>query len=187
MKKMLLLVLSIFLILSFTGCGDDEGGNLSDEELSQVFQAIYTPQQSVMGSMFGGLPSPSHNISKAVTDYPFNYVVNSACGTCTVSGNYHLDDVSSSYSAEFSLVFDNYCYGGITINGNSDYTISQMNFSDMSNYSYSAVYEGNVTISGDVNSTCIWYLSFVCTASSISIQGTMTIDGTTYTYNWTYP
>jgi uncharacterized lipoprotein YehR (DUF1307 family) len=181
MRRALIFILTMFLILTFTGCGDDDGGG-GQEDADAVFDAAqYAMTSAYTTALLNSTPTPSMKSQKAV--YADGLTFPGECGgNIEISGTYtYVNSPTMQYSSELTVNFNSFCYAGTTITGYSSLSVNMS--SNGSSFTYSMVYTGNVVVTGNVTGTASWNLTVSTSASGVYISGTMTVNGTTYSYN----
>ena len=180
MKKILTMILLASLVI-FTGCEDSSTKTATAEEQAAaegISTVVYSAAAEAASAAFSTI-TPPEGASRA------SYIINSADVTTgmtgvTVSGS--VEGSESSYSATFSVVFDNYTHSsdGTVINGTVTYNVSGSG--DNSTISIT----GNLTVVyGGTSYDFDSYLSITVTSTTITMGGYVKINGAEATMSYT--
>ncbi|RJO69398.1 MAG: hypothetical protein C4523_06440 [Myxococcales bacterium] len=172
MKKSLMLVSAILALFFAVACGDDSGGSdFTQEDAGKVYTAVFTEVAKVQTEVFTGLGSaPMGRLMQS--DFTFEEdgsfsgsYENPQGGSAAIegSGSYSED----SFSFEFTITFTDYVSGDITLNGSITYSF------EGAASSYTGTYSGSIDVTGAVEGTAEFDLTYSVDGASITIEGTV--------------
>ncbi len=194
MRKIFSLLTVISLLLFFINCPQQETKEPTLEQKAGAKKSIAALNIAMNQAYTEGQSSPSPGVSNpllTVQNESINETLDASTwggsGTITLTGTGSYDDKNTpdnsnddTFSMNMTLQFNNYSYGGITINGTATMTCTATGSSNVQ-----MSYDASIRVTGDYNMSISIKETVTITETSFSYNATITVDNLTWTESQT--